>query len=538
MATKKRNVDVLIIGAGIAGITAALELLDSNKTILLLDRDHEENLGGLAKQAFGGMALCGTGIQRLNGIRDSADLMLKDWLSFADFAVEDKWPRLWAEAYCERNFEDIYVWLKRNKVTFFPAVNWVERGEYRPGNSVPRYHLLWGTGWQLVARLTEQLFSHRNVDNLELAFQHKVEELVVSAGRVVGAKGVNEAAHEEFEIESCVTVIASGGINGNIEKVRQNWPSGWPLPDTILNGSHQFSDGMMHDATAKAGGNITHLDWQWNYAAGIRHPNPSLPDHGLSLIPPKSALWLDAFGRRIGPRPMVTGFDTHELCERVSALPMGYSWQIMNRKIARKEISISGSEHNPAIRDRKLVRFIKEIVLGNDELYDYLVNQCPDVVVAANLSQLADKMTELSGTQIDKAGMEEDVRNYDMGIRRGSAQYNDDQLRRIQHVRSWKSDRLRTLNAQPIEDPKAGPLIAIREFIISRKSMGGIQTDLHSRVMDPSGHAIDGLYAVGEAAGFGGGGANGKRALEGTFLSSCILSGRIAARSILGATNP
>lgn len=536
---KTIKTEVLIVGGGIAGICAALELLRGGKQVLIVDRDEERHFGGLAKEAFGGMALCGTGIQALNGVKDSPELMLRDWLSFAEFEPHDHWPRRWAEMYCHRNHDDVYRWLIDNKLRFFPAVNWVERGEFMPGNSVPRYHLAWGTGWQMVEILERHLRDQSFSNRLQLRFQNRVDELLLSNGVITGVKGWDEAMDSEFEIESEVTVVATGGINGDLDRVRQHWPKGWGQTPHLLNGSHRYSDGLVHDATEKVGGQVTHLDWQWNYAAGIHHPKPQMPNHGLSLIPPKSALWMDARGRRIGPHPLVTGFDTLDICKCISNLEHGYSWQIMNRRIAHKEISISGSEHNPAFRDRKPVRFLKEILLGNDNLYDYLVDECPDVVIADSVEQLADRMNTLSlGTTIDVEGMIADIRCYDSVIDRGASLQNDDQLRRIEHARHWKGDRLRTLKRQKIEDPAAGPLVAIREFIISRKSMGGIQTDDHSRVLTQDDESIPGLYAVGEAAGFGGGGANGNRSLEGTFLSLCVLTARVAAGSILGKQNP
>lgn len=538
MAAHPYKTEVLIIGGGIAGIVAALELLDAGRQVLMLDRDVAERFGGLAKDAFGGMALCGTPQQRFNGIKDDPDLLLRDWLSFAEFSPADKWPLQWAQMYAQRNHEDVYRWLVEHQVKFFPAVNWVERGEYLPGNSVPRYHIVWGTSWEMVRVLGEQLRHHRNAGNLKLCFQHRVDELVQRDGVITGCVGHNEAQHQDFEVQADVTIVATGGINGCLKKVREHWP--WrTVPPVILNGSHQYSDGKLHDAVEKLGGKITHLDWQWNYAAGIRHPRPRWPEHGLSLIPPKSALWLDACGRRVGPHPLVTGFDTHGLCERICELPQGYTWQVMNRKIARKEISISGSEHNPSFRDRKAVKFMREILLGNDDLYEYLVTQCEDVVTANSIEELVQKMNALSiGTTIDAIGMLSDIQAYDANIDRGKALHNDDQLRRLEHARRWKGDRLRVLKNQKILDPAAGPLVAIREFIVSRKSMGGIQTDTHSRVLSAAGEPLQNLYAVGEAAGFGGGGISGKRSLEGTFLSSCILNARIAARSINGITNP
>lgn len=541
MAQTHYKTDVLIIGGGIAGIVTALELLNKGIECLILDRDTRERFGGLARDAFGGMALCGTPIQKMNGIKDSPELLLADWHAFAEFGEADHWPRKWAELYADRNNPDIYRWLQTQGVKFFPAVNWVERGEYVPGNSVPRYHIVWGTGWELTEVLIKRLKAHSNWKKLDVQFQHSVNALSTASGAISGCSGINEATGEAFEVQANSVVVATGGINGCLDKVRANWPADWPpAPETILNGSHPYADGRLHDLAAEAlSANITHLDKQWNYAAGIRHPKPRMPEHGLSLIPPKSALWMDCRGKRIGPHPMVTGFDTTLLCHRVCEQERGYTWQVLNKKIARKEISISGSEHNPSFRDKKAVKFLKEILLGNDELYGYLTQQCEDVVVANSLPELVDKMNALTGEPlVNLEQMRADIQAYDAQIDRGPAFHDDDQLRRIEHARRWKGDKVRTLKYQKILDPAAGPLVAMREFLISRKSMGGLQTDDRSRVLNNAGVVIPNLYAVGEAAGFGGGGASGKRSLEGTFLSGCILSGRIAGRDLGGEASP
>jgi predicted oxidoreductase len=279
----------------------------------------------------------------------------------------------------------------------------------------------------------------------------------------------------------------------------------------------------------------------WNYAAGIHHPEPRFPKEGLSLIPPKSALWLDATGKRFGPLPLVTGFDTHRICKRIAQDPYGYSWQVMNWKIALKEIAVSGAESNPAFRDRKIIQLARDIFLGNHKLLEYLVDECEDVVVADSLEELVDKMNHLNANSqtvgeglVDLATIEQSIKHYDEQIDLGEGLHNDDQLRRIAQVRHWRGDRSRTCKFAKILDKKSLPLVAFREFIISRKSMGGIQTDLESRVLSSSGKPIPGLYAAGEAAGFGGGGISGLKSLEGTFISNCILNARMATRSITG----
>ncbi len=528
----RHSTDVTIAGAGIAGIVAAIEALTRGRRVLLLDRDAEENLGGLAREAFGGLWFAGTPVQRRCRIKDSLELGLADWLSFGELEPEDRWPRAWARQYVERCVPEVYEWLGRSGVEFMPMPMWVERGLYRPGNSVPRFHIVWGTGRALSDAMTARLREHPRRDLLEMRFGHRVEEILASGGRAAGLRGSTEPDGRPFEIEAESVVIAAGGINGDIERVRRHWHADWGRPPpVILNGSHRFADGTLHDAAARIGARVTHLDWQWNYAAGIRHWRPRKPGHGLSLIPPKSALWLNSRGERIGPMPLVAGFDTHELVARICHEPGGYSWQLLNRRIALKELAISGTEFNPAIRDRRRLRVALDLLFGNRWLYDELTRNSEDVVLASSLPELVDRMNALNGDEVVQlAAVEAAVGQYDAAISRGPRFHNDEQLRRIAFARRWPGDRLRTCAFQRILDPGAMPLMAIREFVISRKSMGGIETDLDCRVQGEGGRTIDGLYAIGEAAGFGGGGMNGKRGLEGTFLGGCLLSGRIAGR--------
>lgn len=528
--------DVVIIGGGIAGIVTALELLDRGRRVVLLDRDTEARAGGLARESFGGIFMVGTPAQRRLGIRDTPDLALSDWFSVARFGDQDVWPRKWAETYVNRSREGIHDWLKARGVRFFPVVHWVERGMYRPGNSVPRFHMVWGTGHGLVQALLESLEGHPQRDRLELHFGHRVCGLEISGGVVGGCHGVIESSGEEFTAAAGAVVAAAGGICGSLEKLRDNWYRHWgDPPPTLLNGAHRYGDGEVHDLVAAAGGVLTHLDLQWHYAAGVHHPDPDRPRHGLSLVPPKSALWMNAEGRRIGPVPLVTGYDTRFLVEQILRQPGQYSWQVLNWKIACKELAVSGSEFNEAIRDKKTLRFLKNVLFGNPALVRELVDRCKDFVVADTVEDLASRMNELSGEKlVDADRLEAEIRVYDAQIERGPKYYNDDQLRRIAHCRRYRGDRVRTCAFQRILDPKARPLLAIREHILARKSLGGIQTDLGSRVLDGSGSPVSGLWAVGEAAGFGGGGIHGHGALEGTFLGACILTGQSAARSIAG----
>lgn len=540
---QKYQTDVVIVGGGLAGIVTALELLEHNRNVIIVERDEEAELGGLANWAFGGMFFVNSRHQQRAGIKDNTDLALKDWLSFAELDPKtDIWPRRWAEQFIHYSTPHGYEWLCKQGITFFPVIHWVERGLFMPGNSVPRFHMVWGTGYELAQVLIKRLKNHKNAaEKLKVLYRHRATTIEVQNGTLKGVSGLDERTQEAFEVTAPVVVAATGGINGSIERVKQHWYPTWGSPpEVILNGTHPYSCGDMHDAVAKINANVTHLDWQWNYAAGVRHPKPRFEGHGLSLVPCKSAVWVNYRGERIGPVPLVTAYDTRYLCERICQEEKKYSWQILNLAIAHKEFAISGSEHNPDIRHKNWLGFLKTILLGNKTLVRDMLDNCPDFVTARSLDELADKMNALTQTaDVDAQRLKADIAAYDAQIERGKNFHNDDQLRRIAHARQYRGDRVRTCNFQKINDPKAMPLIAIREFILSRKTLGGIQTDLESRVLaqpDPNGqqHPIDGLYAVGEVAGFGGGGMHGLRALEGTFLSGCIISARVAAHSILG----
>ncbi len=526
--------DIVIAGGGLAGIVAALEALNAGYSVTLVDRDGRENFGGLAKRAFGGMALVNTPMQRFFGIHDSPDLAFSDWMNCAELGSGDTWPRNWAKYYVHQCLPDVYFWLKSLGIGFIPSVNWVERGQFGAGNSVPRYHIIWGTGHSLCENLIQRLHHHHRNNQLKLLFKHRVTQLSVEAGRVNGLCGMSELDGSEFSVSASTVIVAAGGINGNIDRVKDHWDRSWGAPpETILNGSHKFADGKLHDLVEGVGGAVTHLENMWNYPSGIQDPKPDMPDHGLSLLPPRSALWIDCRGRRIGPQPMVSGFDTRDLCKRVCQQERQYTWQVMNWKIALKELAISGAEHNPMIRDKNIVGFAKDLIFGNSRLVNWMIDHCKDVVVGQSLPELVDKMNGLTQRNPVNLGLlQKTIADYDCQIDRGPRLFNDEQLRQIAHLRRWPADRIRTCKFQKIMDNKAMPLIAIREFILSRKSLGGIQTDLQSRVMDCQGQAIPGLYAIGEAAGFGGGGVNGKRSLEGTFMSLCILNAKAAIASL------
>lgn len=533
--------DVVVAGGGLSGLVTALELINLGKRVIVLDRDTTENQGGLARWAFGGMFFVNTMEQRLGGIKDSVDLALKDWYSFGEFTDTNNLRAQWASKYVHNCTEYVYRWLKQHDVGFFPVVHWVERGLYKQGNSVPRFHMVWGTGDWLAKAIIMHIQKNKNTQLIELKNRHFVKDILVEGGKVKGVSGMDEQSNTAFRVEAETVVVASGGIGASIERVKENWYQPWGVPpQVVLNGNNAYNHGDLHDAAAKrVNANVLNLDKMWLYAAGVHHPEPKFKDHGLSLVPPKSALWVNYKGERMGPRPLVTAYDTRYLVERICAQEKKYSWQILNHKIAVKELAISGAQHNPDIKDKKIFGFLKAALKGNPALVEHMLKDCKDFVTANSMEELVEKMNKLEGTNdVNLDTLKKVVNEYDAAIDRGPDFEADEQLKFIQKARQYRGDKARTCNFQKINDKNAFPLIAIREFILSRKTLGGIETDLECRVLtkpvNGKQETIPGLYAVGEAAGFGGGGMHGLRTLEGTFLGGCVLTGRVAAHAIAG----
>ncbi len=530
--------EVVIAGGGLAGMVTAFELLDAGKKVLLIDKDVKENFGGLAKESFGGVLMVDTPQQQRLRIKDSPELALHDWLSYAGFSEDDQLPQEWAKFYCENSIEYIYQFLEDRGIEFLPLVNWPERGMYRPGNTVPRWHIAWGIGHDIVLKVEAGLAAHSRNANLTLMFEHEVSGFEQHDGRVVGVHGRKMSDGSGFSVRAEHVVVASGGIcGGDLSKLRENWYKPWgKAPELFLNGAHDFGDGLLHDQVEALGGNLTHLDRQWHYAAGVHHPRNKRPHDGLSLVPPRSALWLNALGERIrNPDPLIGYTDTRHLVESILKQPGQYSWQLMNWKIAIKELAVSGCDYMSAFRNKRKLELIRDLLFGNRKLVNRLISECSaDIVVARSLPELVDKMNEknLYGLSTNLSTLSAEIKAYDDQVDRGPAFFNDDQLRRIMNFRTYRGDRIRTCKYQKIDDSGAMPFIAVREFILARKSLGGIQTNIDSKVLDNAGQPIPGLYAVGEAAGFGGGGLHGKGALEGAFLGACVLTGKRAAMSI------
>ncbi|MFN3603607.1 MAG: FAD-dependent oxidoreductase [Leptonema sp. (in: bacteria)] len=535
---KQYQSDVVIIGGGLAGISTALEILNSKKNakVILIEKSQKEGLGGLARKSFGGIFLNGTKEQKKMGIQDSPELAYQDWLSFAEFEEDDHYGKEWAKEYVYNNLDYVYHWLRGKKIQFFPVVHWVERGLFKPGNSVPRFHMVWGTGYELMKVLTNELFGFLDSNSLQIFFETKIETIFLDSSqtKVMGCGGIHLNTKENFEIQTPIIVVASGGITGNLDLVRKNWGYNSEIPKILLNGSQLESDGELHFELEKKGALLHKIYRQWNYAAGVHHPKAKFPEEGLSLVPVKSGLWVNVFGERIGNPPLVSGFDTLYLVREILKQAGGYSWHIMNYKIAKKELAVSGSEFNEAIRDKKLLQFLSILLFGNKKLLNTLMNHCIDFVTANSLEELVKKMNELqTDYKTEYSILQRTIQNYDSMIERGYKFLNDDQLRRIMHLRNYRGDKIRTCKFQRILDKNAFPLIAIRLHILTRKTLGGILTNLQSRVLNKNFKEISGLYAVGETAGFGGGGIHGIRSLEGTFLGSCIFTGRIAGQDII-----
>ncbi|WND03101.1 FAD-binding protein [Temperatibacter marinus] len=539
--------DVCIIGGGLAGIVSALEILDAkpHQNVIIFDQDAENRFGGLALWAFGGMALVDTPAQARLKIDDSIERAKKDWYSFADFEATDHWPRAWADYYIENSNEKVFHWLKERGIGFLPAVQWVERGLHDRGNSVARYHVLWGTSQFMTKTLILRLKPYIDTGRLSLFHRHKVEGFTTQNGKITGCHGGDLASNKEFECDAGATIVATGGIGGNIDQVRRHWPPEWtekgsPAPDVILNGCHPFGDGHLHDQTASLGGRVTHLDKMWNYAAGIPHPQADFEGHGLSLIPTRTSMWCNHEGKRINAGsmdpskpPLITGFDTNYLCQQVAAQEKPWTWHIMNWDIARKELAISGAEHNPYIRDKKFITFVYSMLTARPWLIKRMAKESDHVITAMTLEELVQKMNALTDQpHIEVETLKAELDQYDALLSKAPGEIEDPQIRLIKTLREWSGDKLRTSNFKTIQSSQSLPYVAIKTYLIARKTLGGIQTNLKGQVLDSAGKPMEGLYAVGEAAGFGGGGASGKRSLEGTFLPGCILTGQSAARAL------
>ncbi|WP_238334787.1 FAD-binding dehydrogenase [Kribbella amoyensis] len=550
------DADVIVVGAGLAGLAATAELADAGKKVLLLDQEPETSLGGQAYWSFGGLLFVDSPEQRRMGIRDSRDLALQDWLGSAGFDRlddEDSWSRRWAEAYVDFAAGEKRAWLHAQGVRFFPVVGWAERGGYLAdghGNSVPRFHITWGTGPGLVAPFERRVREAVANGLVELRFRHRVDELTVTGGTVDGvagkvlepsdvARGAASSREEtgDFALTAQAVIVTSGGIGGNHDLVREQWPArmGKP-PANLISGVPAHVDGRMLAITEAAGGRYVNRDRMWHYTEGIRNWDPIWPLHGIRILPGPSSLWFDATGKRL-PVPLFPGFDTLGTLEHIVATGYDYSWFVLTQKIVEKEFALSGQEQNPDLTGKDVKGVLGRARGGATAPVQAFLDKGADFVVRDNLADLVRGMNHVAGADlIDAAGLERQIVARDREL--DNAFTKDLQVTALRGARNYRGDKLiRVAPPHRILDPKAGPLIAVKLNILTRKSLGGLQTDLDSRVLRADGSPLPGVYAAGEVAGFGGGGVHGYRSLEGTFLGGCLFSGRTAGRAAAKATS-
>lgn len=542
------DADVIVIGAGLAGLVATAELVDAGRSVLVLDQEPEQSLGGQAHWSFGGLFLVDSPEQRRMRIKDSRELALQDWHGAAGFdRREDHWPREWAAAYVDFAAGEKRAWLHRQGMRFFPVVGWAERGGYDAtghGNSVPRFHITWGTGPGVVAPFERRVRDGVAKGLVTFKFRHRVTGLGTSAGAVDTVTGeILEPSDAErgaassrtvtgaFELRAQAVIVTSGGIGGNHDLVRAQWPErlGTP-PRTMLSGVPAHVDGLMLGITEAAGGHHINRDRMWHYTEGIENWNPIWARHGIRILPGPSSLWLDARGRRL-PVPLFPGFDTLGTLEHIMRSGYDYTWFVLDQRIIGKEFALSGSEQNPDLTGKSVRDVLGRARADIPGPVKAFMDHGVDFVVEKDLGALVRGMNALTEQPlIDEAALRRDITARDREI--ANPFTKDLQITAIRGARKYLGDKLiRTAAPHRILDPGAGPLIAVRLNILTRKSLGGLETDLSSRVLTEAGDPLPGVYAAGEAAGFGGGGVHGYRSLEGTFLGGCIFSGRTAGRA-------
>lgn len=542
------DADVIVIGAGLAGLAATAELVDAGRKVILLDQEPEQSIGGQAHWSFGGLFFVNSPEQRRMRIKDSHALALQDWMGTAGFdRAEDHWPRRWAEAYVDFAAGEKRSWLHQQGVRFFPVVGWAERGGYDAnghGNSVPRFHITWGTGPGVVAPFERRVHAGVARGLVQLKFRHRVTGLSRSAGTVDTVTGEilepsgiargqasSRTVAGAFELKAQAVIVTSGGIGGNHDLVRANWPErlGTP-PEKMVAGVPAHVDGKMLGIAEETGAHLINRDRMWHYTEGIQNWNPIWENHGIRILPGPSSLWLDARGNRL-PVPLFPGFDTLGTLEHIMKTGYEYTWFVLDQKIIGKEFALSGSEQNPDLTGKSIRDVIGRARADVPGPVKAFMDNGADFVVEKDLGALVRGMNALTKEPlIDEAALRREIVARDREI--ANPFTKDLQVMSIRGARNYLGDKLiRTATPHRILDPKAGPLIAVRLHILTRKSLGGLETDLSSRVLTEGGDPLSGVYAAGEAAGFGGGGVHGYRSLEGTFLGGCLFSGRTAGRA-------
>ena len=542
------DADVIVVGAGLAGLVATAELADAGRKVLLLDQEPEQSLGGQAFWSLGGLFLVDTPEQRRMGIKDSFELAWQDWLGSAGFdREEDHWPRRWAEAYVHFAHSEKRAWLRAMGHRIFPVVGWAERGDGTAtghGNSVPRFHITWGTGPGVVEPFERRVRDAVARGLVTFRFRHRVDELTVTGGVVDGVRGkVLEPSDIErgrassrvetgdFELRAQAVIVTSGGIGGDHDLVRKAWPErlGKP-PERMVAGVPAHVDGRMLKITEDAGAAIINADRMWHYTEGIHNWNPIWENHGIRILPGPSSLWIDARGNRL-PAPYFPGYDSLGTLGHIMKTGYDYTWFVLTKKIIGKEFALSGSEQNPDLTGKSIRDVIGRARSDVPAPVQAFMDHGEDFIVAGTLRELVDGMNKLTGESLisyDELERLIVARDREMD----NAYSKDAQVVALRGARNYRGDKLvRVASPHKLLDPKAGPLIAVRLSILTRKTLGGLHTDLDARVLRPSGEPLPGVYAAGEVAGFGGGGVHGYNALEGTFLGGCLFSGRTAGRA-------
>lgn len=543
--------DVIIVGAGLAGLVAAAELADRGKSVTIIDQEPEAFLGGQAFWSLGGLMLVDTPEQRRMGIKDSHALAMQDWLGSAQFdRPEDYWPRKWAEAYVDFAAGEMRPWLYKMGMRWFPIVGWAERGGgfgSGHGNSVPRFHLTWGVGPGTQEPFERRVREHEKAGLITLKFRHRCSNIIMENGAAKGVAGeilatdralrgqsTNRDIVGDFELRASSVIITSGGIGGNADLVRKSWPTDrlGPAPRRMLSGVPAHVDGRMVGISQQAGGHLINNDRMWHYTEGVKNWDPIWPNHGIRILPGPSSMWFDAEGNRFAP-PALPGFDSLGTLKAILDTGFDYSWFITTQKIIKKEFALSGSEQNPDFEQKSWKEVFKQRIFNKNATpaVEAFKEHGENFVVAETLAELVTKMNALEGNQLlPLEKIEAEIKARDAQIDNPFSK--DAQIMAIHAARKYRGDKFqRTARPHKILDPANGPLIGVKLNIITRKTLGGLQTDLNSQMLNAAGEPITGLFAAGEVAGFGGGGYHGYNALEGTFLGGCIFSGRQAGRS-------
>lgn len=548
----QNEADVIIVGAGLAGLVAASELIDAGKRVIIVEQEPEASLGGQAFWSFGGLFFVNSPEQRRLRIHDSYELAWQDWCGSAGFdRKEDYWPRQWAQAYVAFAAGEKYSWLHDKGLRVFPVVQWAERGGYLAngyGNSVPRFHVTWGTGPGVIKPFVQRVRDGEQRGLVTFCFRHRVTAISMTNGVVDGVQGeILEPSNVErgapssrtivgdFHMKAQAVIVTSGGIGGNHELVRRNWPQRMgPPPRRLISGVPDHVDGRMLEVVAASGGDLINSDRMWHYPEGIHNYAPIWSRHAIRILSGPSPLWLDARGHRL-PVPLFPGFDTLGALQHITTSGYDYSWFLLNQRIIEREFALSGSEQNPDLTGRSVLRTLSRVLPGAPGPIEAFKRKGVDFLVKRSLTDLVDAMNALTEEAlIDPTELEREIVARDREV--ANAFSKDAQITAIRGARAFLGDRLiRVAKPHRLLDPAAGPLIAVRLSILTRKTLGGVKTDLEGRVLQADGQPISGLYAAGEVAGFGGGGMHGYRSLEGTFLGGCLFSGRVAGRAVAKA---